>query len=148
MQDSCQSHSSTSKPVGASPAVDLKDVTKVKRYNSHPSGIECILIIRGMNFDIGSAFKYVFRRQEKEFERSLKSALYYLKDQMEHRLQAVLDTGCVALIQKVIEAEENESARSFYQAVWAYCNFPHDRHMLEAIKAVENLIKEGDGNAA
>lgn len=148
MQDSCQSPSSSTTPVETSPGVDLQDVTKVKRYNSHPSGVECILVIRGMNFDMGSAFKYVFRRQEKEFERSLKSALYYLKDQLEHKMQAVLDTGCVALIQTIIEAEKNEHARSFYQAVWAYCNFPHDRHLSEAIKAVEFLIKEGDGNAA
>lgn len=30
-------------------------------YNNHPSGIECIQITRHMNFNIGNAFKYMWR---------------------------------------------------------------------------------------
>lgn len=36
------------------------------RYNSHPSGIECIAIIEHMPFNIGSAIKYLWRAGLKE----------------------------------------------------------------------------------
>lgn len=35
-------------------------------YNSHPSGIECIEIIRHYCFDVGSAIKYLWRQGLKQ----------------------------------------------------------------------------------
>jgi hypothetical protein len=32
-----------------------------KHYNSHPSGIECIVVARHHNFNIGNVFKYLWR---------------------------------------------------------------------------------------
>lgn len=36
-------------------------VNHPKHYNSHPSGIECIDVIRWYDWDIGSAIKYLWR---------------------------------------------------------------------------------------
>lgn len=30
-------------------------------YNKHPSGVECIDIVEGFNFNIGNAIKYLWR---------------------------------------------------------------------------------------
>ena len=38
------------------------------------------MICRQLNFNLGNVFKYVFRRDGKECIRSLKSAMFYLKD--------------------------------------------------------------------
>ena len=60
-------------------------------YNSHPSGIECIDIIRYYCFDIGSAMKYLWRaglkkemgldEKQKEIE-DLNKAIWYIKDRI------------------------------------------------------------------
>ena len=60
-------------------------------YNSHPSGIECIDIIRHYCFDIGNAIKYLWRKKkkkeigldekQKEIE-DLKKAIWYIKDRI------------------------------------------------------------------
>ena len=54
-------------------------------YNVHPSGIECIEVVRHHNFNVGSAIKYCWRQGLKEGEPSvkdLKKAVWYLKDEI------------------------------------------------------------------
>lgn len=63
-----------------------------KHYNSHPSGIECIEIVRHHNFNIGNAIKYLWRAglkheegmsdNEKQIE-DLRKALFYISDEIE-----------------------------------------------------------------
>lgn len=60
-------------------------------YNKHPSGIECIDIIRYYCFSIGCAIKYLWRAGlkseegmtdiEKEIE-DLKKAIFYINDRI------------------------------------------------------------------
>lgn len=123
-------------------------VNKAKHYNTHPSGIEAIRIVEGMSFCIGSAFKYVFRREGKETVRSLKSSLYYLNRQMNTRNQVVLDWRSIYLILDVAEKEENETARDFYQNVYQFCRSLDDKFLKKAIEAVEKLIKEAETHEA
>lgn len=40
-------------------------VSRPKHYNTHPSGVECIEITRHMGFNLGNAFKYLYRYGEK-----------------------------------------------------------------------------------
>lgn len=59
-----------------------------KHYNLHPSGIEAIQIIRTMSFDLGSAFKYVFRRDDKGNPvQDLKKAFWLVHDELVKRQQ-------------------------------------------------------------
>lgn len=60
-------------------------------YNSHPSGIECIDIVRHHNFNIGNAIKYLWRCgikteegmdiQDKSIE-DLRKAVFYIQDEI------------------------------------------------------------------
>lgn len=59
-------------------------------YNSHPSGIECIQIIRHMTSNIGSVIKYCWRAGLKNLDKSeaethkedLEKARWYLNDEI------------------------------------------------------------------
>ena len=69
--------------------IENNKVNHPKYYNSHPSDIECIDIIRYYNFDIGNVFKYLWRAglkqeegydiKEKELE-DCEKAMFYLQD--------------------------------------------------------------------
>ena len=50
-------------------------------YNSHPSGIECITVTEHMNFNLGNAFKYIWRAGLKSEDQitDLKKAVWYLE---------------------------------------------------------------------
>lgn len=57
-----------------------------KHYTEHPSGVECIEIVRHMTFNVGNVFKYLWRAGLKDTAPSLedhKKALWYLKDEIE-----------------------------------------------------------------
>lgn len=64
-------------------------------YNRHPSGVECITIIRHYNFNVGNAIKYLWRQglkteegmtdKDKQIE-DLKKAIFYISDEID-RLQ-------------------------------------------------------------
>lgn len=59
-------------------------------YTSDPSGVECIDITRHRNFNIGNAFKYLWRSGLKDPERhidDLRKAIWYIEDEIK-RLEA------------------------------------------------------------
>lgn len=75
--------------------INKKDTTLVsninhpKHYNLHPSGVECIEIVRHHNFNIGNAIKYLWRMGLKDSDtliEDLKKAIWYLNDELK-RLQ-------------------------------------------------------------
>jgi hypothetical protein len=43
----------------ASPGPDM--INKPPHYNSHPSGVECIVVTEHMNFCLGNVVKYLWR---------------------------------------------------------------------------------------
>ena len=77
-------------------------VNHPRHYNSHPSGIECIDIVRHHNFNIGNAIKYLWRCglkteegmdiQDKAIE-DLQKAIFYIQDEI-IRLQKKDERGC------------------------------------------------------
>lgn len=70
---------------------EKESVNHPKHYNSHPSGVECIDIIRHYCYDIGAAIKYLWRAglkteegmtdREKEIE-DLRKAIWYIEDRI------------------------------------------------------------------
>jgi hypothetical protein len=58
-------------------------VNRPKHYNSHPSGIEPILITQHEEFTTGNAIKYIMRSKYKgSEEEDLKKAVYYLNTKL------------------------------------------------------------------
>lgn len=59
------------------------DVNHPKHYTSHPSGVECIEIVRHMPFNIGNAIKYLWRCNHKNaLIQDLKKARWYIDDEI------------------------------------------------------------------
>lgn len=67
-------------------------VNHPKHYNSHPSGVECIDIVRYYNFNVGNVIKYLWRHglkheqgmsDRKKAIEDLRKAQFYLNDEIE-----------------------------------------------------------------
>lgn len=69
-----------------------EQVNHPKHYNSHPSGIECIDIVRHHNFNVGNVIKYLWRQGLKEGNsdlQELKKASWYLNDEINRVFKTV-----------------------------------------------------------
>lgn len=68
--------------------LDPEGINHPKHYNEHPSGVECIEVVRHMNFNLGNAIKYLWRNGLKDTEvplKDLKKAAWYLEDEIKRR---------------------------------------------------------------
>lgn len=62
------------------------NVNHPEHYNSHPSGIECIEIVRHMSFNLGSVVKYIWRCDHKQVPiEDLEKAAFYIQDEIAKR---------------------------------------------------------------
>ena len=71
----------------------VDQVNHPTHYTSDPSGVEAIEITRHRNFNIGNAFKYLWRaglkNQDTQIE-DLKKAIFYIQDEI-NRLEGKYD---------------------------------------------------------
>ena len=69
-------------------------VNNPKHYNSHPSGVECIDIVRHMSFNVGNAMKYLWRADLKDAPiEDLEKAAWYINDEIQKRRAEFLPAG-------------------------------------------------------
>jgi hypothetical protein len=63
-------------------------------YNSHPSGIECIVVTEHFSFCLGNAIKYIWRAAEgaREIE-DLRKARWYLDREIDRLSQSTKNDG-------------------------------------------------------
>lgn len=95
----------------------LEMVNHPKHYNTHPSGVECLDIVRHHNFNVGNVIKYCWRAGLKHEEgkddlvkqiEDLRKAEFYLRDEI-MRLDTILgkeSTQTSAAEPKKVEAKE------------------------------------------
>jgi hypothetical protein len=63
----------------------VDQVNHPTHYTTDPSGVECIQITRHRNFNIGNAFKYLWRaglKNEDTHIEDLKKAIFYIQDEI------------------------------------------------------------------
>lgn len=62
----------------------MTEINHPKYYNKHPSGIECIEVVRHFNFNLGNVIKYVWRAGLKTEDSldDLQKAKWYLEDEI------------------------------------------------------------------
>jgi len=57
-----------------------------QHYTSHPSGVECLDIVRHMGFNLGNAIKYIWRADLKGAAiQDLEKARFYIDDEIRRR---------------------------------------------------------------
>lgn len=80
--------------------VRVEEIDHPTHYNSHPSGIECIEIVRHMRFNEGNVVKYLWRSGLKTIQdgdsavarlKDLEKARWYLNDAIEMAEREVRD---------------------------------------------------------
>lgn len=101
---------------GADPLVDHP-----KHYNTHPSAIEVIELVRGLGFDLGSAVKYVARAGQKgDAIQDLEKAIWYLEDAKrdDHFVRPRIETDSTIGYKwdEFVAYEPDETRRKFYLA--------------------------------
>lgn len=65
--------------------IEVDQVNNPPHYTSDPSGVECIQITRHRNFNIGNAFKYLWRaglKDDKKQIEDLQKAIFYINDEI------------------------------------------------------------------
>jgi hypothetical protein len=65
--------------------ITVDQVNHPAHYTTDPSGVECIQITRHRNFNIGNAFKYLWRaglKDESKTIQDLEKAIFYIKDEI------------------------------------------------------------------
>lgn len=65
--------------------ISVDQVNHPPHYTSDPSGVECITITRHRNFNIGNAFKYLWRAGLKDEDKTiqdLEKAIFYIQDEI------------------------------------------------------------------
>jgi len=63
-----------------------ESVNHPEHYNNHKSGVEAIKVCESMGFNLGNAFKYTFRRNDKgDVVENLKKALWYVEYEIDRR---------------------------------------------------------------
>ena len=92
-----------------------EQVDHPEHYNNHPSGIECIDVIRHMKFNIGNAIKYLWRQGLKTGEASekeLSKAQWYIEDEINEKKQKYVLGFCFSLqLDQVLLIKKNKPDR-------------------------------------
>ena len=130
--------------------IDPRGINHPRHYNNHKSGVEVIEVCRYMNFNCGSAFKYVIRRGEKlesgqtvsqSIAKDLDKAIWYLCDDAKHEApykELFRFQGQQAL-RKFKESEDNEHVRMFMLMLGTYCMVGGLAELGRAVEAVRLL---------
>lgn len=126
-----------------------------KHYNSHPSGVETVDVAEWLGFNIGSAFKYVMRRDDKQNAvQDLNKALWYLRREVEQkawwrlRLQILMTPIWVLdKVDLIYENEDHPQVMAFYGSVADFLELKWwaSRHELsffldELVSSTEDLL--------
>lgn len=75
---------------GPAPETEHSAVTHPSHYTSHPSGVECIEIVKHLNFPVGNAIKYLWRAGLKgDAIQDLEKAKRYIEIEIERLKETV-----------------------------------------------------------
>jgi hypothetical protein len=96
-------------------------------YTAHPSGVECIEICRELGFDLGNAFKYVWRHEHKDGVVALKKARWYLKDAHGREAPRALINVSEVMYKVLIFEVNTLKGETLYNIFKAAMNEGHER---------------------
>jgi hypothetical protein len=132
-----------------------EDVVNHPKHYTDPSGIECIEISRELPFDMGNAFKYVFRAGKKYPSKALEDiekAEFYIKDGYVPMDKLIKGTGFKilfnkksilkykALKNKIYEIEKFRS-NNIKRFMYAFANGYKKEYILNVLQDIKNEIK-------
>ena len=123
-------------------AVDPNGVNHPSHYNLDPSGIECIEVVRYLNFNVGNAYKYAFRAGKKKLTyqddimatiHDLEKAIWYLDDEIKNWTYNMPEGNQIA-VNKMIKVINSRDGlyRTFYERILnSYETYDYQMYLLE-----------------
>lgn len=84
--------------------IDPGGVEHPAHYNQHPSGVECIDIIKHHNLCVGTAIKYLWRQGLKAgepSEKDLRKAIEYIQFELERIKEPTLEMAPGGVVNRV-----------------------------------------------
>lgn len=130
--------------------LDLEGINHPRHYNLHPSGVEVKEVTNWMNFNCGSAFKYVLRRDLKDAQsKDLKKALWYLDEQLDlalhHKDCTSFPTSAQRALHRMIKAESSDTVKLFMISIFFYCLQGSRQELFDARCQVQRLLDMANG---
>lgn len=122
-----------------------------RHYNAHPSGVECIEIVRYMSFNLGNAFKYTWRAGDKgDAVEDLEKALWYVRDERSagrETFTPAIHRGGREALRRAIHAETSRKKSIALGSLWradneASCSIRRSSSLTFACQAIEAMIAE------
>ena len=120
----------------------MKDNINPNHYKTRKH--ECIEFTRLLNFNLGNAFKYIWRFEHKNGKEDLEKALWYLRDRIENRpVMPIITLPGYDLLADKLECCGFEYAHLKALDGVLYAAFSHSYEALNmAINRVERLIEK------
>ncbi len=115
-------------------AVDM--VNHPPHYNGHASGVECIEVTERLPFNLGNAFKYVFRHRAKNGRQDLEKARWYLQRELDRQQRSGIGIGA---LQSALSLSKRIAAHEPYPIGTALVAIASDEPA-EALHWVEHLL--------
>ena len=121
------------------------NINKPKHYATHPSGVECVQIAEHLGFNIGNAFKYVWRAGLKgDALEDLRKARWYVERALKERLRpyGIDDRHSAqtdAMIARVMDAEGHQLRRALLSSLY-YAVRVDWSHLYEVTKMLDAWI--------
>lgn len=105
-------------------------------YNGHPSGVECIEVTELLPFNLGNAFKYVFRHRAKNGREDLEKARWYLQRELERAPDGTADLNYQAgeRVERIAQHESYPVGRLLV------CIAHGGADLEEALRQLEHLL--------
>lgn len=121
--------------------IDPNGVNHPVGYNMHPSGVECIEIIRYLTFDTGCVFKYLFRFEYKDGSKDVNKSKWYMEDFAVNKVPLDRRPPAKVLekVKKVWETEPNPQIKWIWGLFLTYLSNPTPYRMEELRNAVSRL---------
>lgn len=118
-------------------------------YNNHPSGVEAIDICERLPFNIGNAFKYIYRCDSKgSTVQDIDKAIFYVNRELENEWQPHFDNHVhchhiykfTMIIEKIIMAENDNEKKNFYISLSNWIGPYYDMNYIDSKNELQNMI--------
>lgn len=115
----------------------MDNVNHPKHYCSHPSGVEAIEITEHLNFNLGNAIKYLWRKDLKgKPDEDLNKAIWYL----EREIDRIINDK--AYVEKVKKFSESDLDNKLVQIITQLAMAPYAPEMIPVFRDAVWKIKE------
>lgn len=123
---------------------DIVGADHPHHYNAHPSGIECIELVKYLDFMSGNAIKYIWRAGEKGYQQQdYAKAIWYLKE-LKKNIDIVPQPRKEAgiLCHTICEADTNHLRRQAIDRIVGATFFQATEWIDTAIGLVEEMARQ------